>query len=153
MFPLESFLNILVSERESFAFCEHSFIFWKQFKSVIFNLTQIFAAATRNIESPDPSSTNCEVGAFFPNPPILESASASPSPMTCYSPSSYLTAGANRFFIIKATNAKAVEVSLTAGLWQFGNQTEKRLLKVIKVITASFQELNPSLLFLLLLKN
>jgi hypothetical protein len=43
-------------------------------------------------------------------------------------------AGQNRFYIIKATNAKAVEVSLTHGLWQFGNQTEKRLLKAIKVI-------------------
>jgi len=38
-----------------------------------------------------------------------------------------------RFYIIKATSAKAVEVSFTHGLWQFGNQTEKRLLKAIKV--------------------
>ena len=81
------------------------------------------------------------VGAFCPEASVfvpVERSSGSPAPSSSassFSPPAHsgLSAGQNRFFIIKATNAKAVEVSLTHGLWQFGNQTEKRLLKAIKV--------------------
>jgi len=37
-----------------------------------------------------------------------------------------------KYFVIKATNSFALEFSLKKGLWQFGNQTERRLLKAIK---------------------
>ena len=64
---------------------------------------------------------------FMPVSPAPSSSSAA----SCFSPP--ILSSSNRFFIIKATNSKALEVSLTHGLWQFGNQTEKRLIKAIKV--------------------
>ncbi|XP_071743845.1 3'-5' RNA helicase YTHDC2 isoform X2 [Lepeophtheirus salmonis] len=46
-----------------------------------------------------------------------------------------------KFFIIKATCAQAIEISLYRGVWQFGNQTEKKLLKAVK------QGFNPVIIF------
>ena len=37
-----------------------------------------------------------------------------------------------KYFVIKATNANALEFSSSKGLWQFGNQTERRLIKEVK---------------------
>ena len=37
-----------------------------------------------------------------------------------------------KYFVIKATNSNALQFSLSKGLWQFGNQTERRLMKCIK---------------------
>ena len=38
-----------------------------------------------------------------------------------------------KYFIIKATNHHSIDVSLETGLWQFGNQTEKKLKKSHRV--------------------
>ena len=39
---------------------------------------------------------------------------------------------ATRYFIIKATQHTALDVSMDTGLWQFGNQTEKKVNRSVK---------------------
>ena len=39
---------------------------------------------------------------------------------------------ATRYFIIKATQQAALDVSMDTGLWQFGNQTEKKVNRSVK---------------------
>ena len=72
-----------------------------------------------------------ELSSYLPAEFMPVSPAPSSSAASCFSPP--ILSSSNRFFIIKATNSKALEVSLTHGLWQFGNQTEKRLIKAIKV--------------------
>ena len=38
----------------------------------------------------------------------------------------------SNYFIIKATSSRAIDISLATGLWQFGNQTERKLAKALK---------------------